>query len=156
MPAPGPAVATDAANNVTFTGHALADTEFGGCRTGLHDLAAELVADDHRHRNGSGRPLVPFPDMHVGATDRGLPDLDQHVARPRFGHRDALHPKPLTRLGLDQGLHFVAHPITPSSRPVSTKAAMAWSSSSSVCAADICVRMRSWPFGTTGKLKGAT
>jgi 3-oxoacyl-[acyl-carrier protein] reductase len=60
------------------------------------------------------------------------------------------------RLCLDEGLHFVAHQITLSSRPVSTKAAIAWSSSSIVCAAHICVRMRSCPLGTTGKLKGAT
>ena len=40
--------------------------------------------------------------------------------------------------------------ITPRARPTLAKAAMARSSCSRVCAADIWVRMRAWPCGTTG------
>ena len=43
--------------------------------------------------------------------------------------------------------------ITPSSRPILMNAAIARSRCSRVCAADICVRMRAWPCGTTGKKK---
>ena len=42
---------------------------------------------------------------------------------------------------------------TPNSRPTLMKAAIARSRCSRVCAALICVRMRAWPFGTTGKKK---
>lgn len=42
---------------------------------------------------------------------------------------------------------------TPSSRPILMKAAIARSRCSRVCAAEICVRMRAWPCGTTGKKK---
>ena len=44
----------------------------------------------------------------------------------------------------------------PNSLPASAKAAMAKSMSASVSAADICVRMRAFPFGTTGKKNPAT
>ena len=48
-----------------------------------------------------------------------------------------------------------AHTI-PNAFPASVKAAIAKSMSASVSAADIWVRMRAWPFGTTGKKKPAT
>ena len=46
--------------------------------------------------------------------------------------------------------------MTPSSRPTWVKAASAVVSCSRVSAADICVRMRAWPLGTTGKEKPMT
>ena len=45
---------------------------------------------------------------------------------------------------------------TPSARPASAKASMARSTSASVSAADIWVRILARPFGTTGKKKPAT
>ena len=54
----------------------------------------------------------------------------------------------IPRLGL--GLDQRPHRITPRARPTLAKAAMARSSCSRVCAADIWVRMRAWPCGTTG------
>jgi hypothetical protein len=45
---------------------------------------------------------------------------------------------------------------TPSAFPASSNAPIAKSMSASVSAADICVRMRAWPFGTTGKKNPAT
>lgn len=44
----------------------------------------------------------------------------------------------------------LAQAMMPSSLPAWAKAAMARSSCSSVCAAEICVRMRACPLGTTG------
>ena len=46
--------------------------------------------------------------------------------------------------------------ITPSARPTFANAAIARSRSSRSWAALICVRMRAWPFGTTGKKKPIT
>ena len=43
--------------------------------------------------------------------------------------------------------------ITPSSRPIRVKASIARSRCARLCAALIWVRMRAWPFGTTGKKK---
>ena len=51
---------------------------------------------------------------------------------------------------------FFAHFITPNSFPTAANAATARSMSALECAADICVRMRAWPFGTTGKEKPMT
>ena len=44
----------------------------------------------------------------------------------------------------------------PAVQPAAVKAAMAVSMSEDECAADIWVRMRAWPFGTTGKKKPVT
>ena len=51
-----------------------------------------------------------------------------------------------------QGLYL----ITPRARPTFAKAAMAASMSAALWAADIWVRMRAWPLGTTGKKKPVT
>jgi len=45
---------------------------------------------------------------------------------------------------------------TPCFFPTFTNAAIARSMCSGVCAAEICTRMRAWPFGTTGKKKPIT
>lgn len=56
---------------------------------------------------------------------------------------------------LNPGHSSFPHTI-PNSLPASAKAAIAKSMSASVSAADICVRMRALPFGTTGKKNPAT
>lgn len=53
-------------------------------------------------------------------------------------------------------LHAYVQDTIPNSRPTSTNASTARSMSSIECAADICVRMRAWPFGTTGNEKPIT
>ena len=67
--------------------------------------------------------------------------------------------KPLE--GEDYPLHSKVHRArdgsdNPKLPPASPKAAIAKSTSASLSAADICVRMRALPFGTTGKKKPAT
>ena len=47
------------------------------------DLAGIFMADDHRHRHGLLRPVVPIVDVDVGAADAGLVHLDQHIVRAR-------------------------------------------------------------------------
>ncbi len=107
-----PAVAALAADDMAFAGDPLADMILGDGRTDLGDLAAEFMTDDHRHRNGLLRPLVPVPDMHVGAADGRFLHADQNVVRPDFRHRYILHPETDFRLRLDQRLHHVRHEIT--------------------------------------------
>ncbi|MCY1356045.1 hypothetical protein D9M69_424840 [compost metagenome] len=160
MPAAGAAVAAFAADDMALARHPLADMVLGDGRADLGDLAHELMADDHRHRDGLLRPLVPVPDVHVGAADRRFLHLDQHVVRADLRHRHPLHPEAFFRLRFHQRLHHVRHQslpqITPSSRPTASKAAIARRTSFSLWAADICVRMRACPFGTTGKEKPMT
>ena len=58
------------------------------------DMAADLghhagifMAHHHGHRNGFLGPLVPFPDVQVGAADAGLGDLDENVVGADLGDR---------------------------------------------------------------------
>ena len=147
------AVTAVAAGDVTLTRHPLTDLEAGHCGTDRGDLAHELVAHHHRGRHGGLRPRIPVVDVQVGAADGGLVHTDQHVAITRDGHRHLLEPQPRRRLGLHERLHVTGNPghvITSIVRPTRTKASTAWSMSASLCAADICVRMRALPCATTG------
>ena len=105
MPAPGPAVAAMAAGHVALAGDPLADLEAGDFHAEIGDGADELVAHGHGHRNGALRPVVPVVDVNIGAADRGLSDLDQHVVMADRGLGHLLHPDAGFRLGLDQGFH---------------------------------------------------
>ncbi len=64
----------------------------------------EFVADHHRHRNGLLRPLVPVPDMNIGAADRRLLHLDQHVVRPDLGTGTCSIQSPTSGLALTSAL----------------------------------------------------
>ena len=151
MPASGAAVATMAADDVPFAGDTLAYAVFRHFLADLGHCAHEFMPGHHRHRHRLLRPLVPVPDVHVGTADRALAYLDQHVVGADLGNRHPFHPYARLRLRLDQRTHHVGHQATtPNSLPTSPKAAMARSISSVECAADICVRMRACPFGTTG------
>ena len=107
MPPARTAVAALAADDMALARDPLADMVFGDRRADLGDLADELMADDHRHRNGLLRPLVPVPDMHVGAADRGFLHPDQHVVRAGFRHRHMLHPEADFRFCFNERLHHV-------------------------------------------------
>ena len=113
VPAPGPAVAAGVADHMALARNPLTDPILGGRLAAIDDLAAELVTHDHGHGHRLGRPFIPFPDMHIRAADRRLPDLDQHFVRTGFGHRHMLHPKPFLWPGFHQGLHFIAHVASP-------------------------------------------
>ena len=79
---------------------------------------------------------------------------------PIVGIGHVLHPQPGLAPALDQCLHGSplgsGYLITPSARPTLANAAMAASMSAALCAADIWVRMRAWPLGTTGKKNPVT
>src|SRR5690606_35405433 len=132
--------------NMAFAGHALSWPIFRHRRADLRHRTDEFVAGHHRHGHGLLRPFVPIVDMDVGAADGRLPDLDEHVVGADFGDWHTLHPDARFSPGLDERLHHVRHgpllQITPSSRPTSSKAAIARRTSASLWAADNCVRMR--------------
>ena len=77
------------------------------------NLAAKLMPDDHRDGDRLLRPRIPLIDMHIGATDCGLADLDQNVIDIRFWNRDLLHPDAWLRLQLDESSHVAGHDCRP-------------------------------------------
>ena len=156
MELPGPALPRLLADQMPLAGTALSDGQPLDIAPDLHDLAGEFVARDKAQRNRPRRPVVPVPDMDVGAADAGLADADQHVIRPDLRHRAMVQPKPGSRLRLCQRLHVVAHQITPTALPAPRKASSAISRPARVSRAFICVRIRACPFGTTGKKKPET
>ena len=160
MPPPGAAIAAEAAGDVAFARDAVADGEAAHLGAHVDHLADIFMTHLHRHGDGLLRPFVPFPDMAVGAADRRLLDLDQHVVVADLGLRhvgqgEAGRPFQFRQSSHVQTAFFVA-PMAPNCLPTLAKAATAWSMWSLVCAALIWVRMRACPFGTTGKEKPMT
>ena len=72
---------------MAFAGDAIADLEAAHLLAHLDDLADVFVTDVHRHRNRLLRPVVPLPDVDVGAADGGLADADHHVVVADLGLR---------------------------------------------------------------------
>jgi hypothetical protein len=148
--AAGTAVAADAAGDVALCGHPVARCEADHLAAdGLHDLAAELVAHRHRHRDGLPRPVVPLEDVDVGAADRGAVDADQHVVVAHgSGRATSCSQMPRSGSSLDQRLH-----AAPTHTQFAADFGERVDGAVEVCTrvpADICVRMRASPFGTTG------
>ena len=132
-----------AAGDMTLARDPLTQRQVFNGRAELRDLSDELVACDQRHGYDLLRPLVPVPDVYVGAADRGLFHLDQNVVGTDLRHGNPLHPQADLRFRFHQCPHFVFHVMISISRPTWAKASIARSSCSIVCAADICVRIRS-------------
>ena len=82
VPAPRQAVAAPAADHVALAADDFADVEILDIGAGLDDLAHELVADHHRHRNRLLRPGIPDFDMNVSTANPGAQHLDEDVVDP--------------------------------------------------------------------------
>src|SRR5262245_10444882 len=93
MPLAGEAMPAAAAGDVALAADEVACLEIADTGPDRDHFADELVADDHRHRNGLAGPVVPLPDVQVGATDAGAVDADEDLARPRPRLRNVLQPK---------------------------------------------------------------
>ena len=104
------------------------------------------MANDHRNRDRLCRPFIPIVDVDVCATDRRVVYLDQHIVRT--DHRDVGMGYPQAFAGFKLGQ--TDHVSTPAERPAAAKAVMAVSMSVLLRLADICVRIRARPCGTTG------
>jgi hypothetical protein len=68
-----------AARNVPFPGNPVTHCEAAHFLPDLNDLTHVFVTDVHRNGNGLLRPLIPFPDVNIGAANGGLSDADHHV-----------------------------------------------------------------------------
>ncbi len=147
----GATIATVTAGDVAFARDPIAHREPTHFAAHVDDAAEVLVPNGHGHGNGLLRPGIPVVDVHVGAADGGLGDLDEHVVRTDLRDVDVPHPDAGFRLAFYKCFHGLGlHLISSSSRPTLMKAASARSSCASFRPADICVRMRASPFGTTG------
>src|SRR6202035_4870314 len=89
MPTPCTTVAAEAAGDMAFARHAVADREATHFLPHLDNFAHIFVTHMHGHGNGLLRPLVPFPDMDVGAADGRARDADHHVVMADFRLLDA-------------------------------------------------------------------
>ena len=78
------------------------DVQAGDFHADLGDFADELMTHDHRHRDGGLRPFVPIVDMHVGAADGCLMDLNAHIVMAHGRLRHGLHPDAYFGFGFDQ------------------------------------------------------
>jgi hypothetical protein len=103
----GAAVAAVPADDVAFGRDALAELVAGHARAHVDDAADELVADDQAGLDRALAPLVPLVDVQVGAADRGLLELDQHLVGADLRHRHLFHPDALAGFALDQGFHHL-------------------------------------------------
>jgi hypothetical protein len=135
-----------------FAGDTLADLQALHAAAERGDLAHELVADHHRHRDGGLRPRVPVMDVQVGAADAVLRTRISTSPSPGSGSGTSCIQSPGSACAFTNA--FMT--MTPISVPTFVNAATAVSMSASVWAADIWVRMRALPWGTTGKLNAIT
>ena len=94
---------------MAFARTALADGQAFDVAAQFHDFPGEFVAGHKRDGDGLLRPVVPVPDVDVGAADAGLVDADQHVIGADLGHGPGFHPEAGLGFGLGQDLHFVGH-----------------------------------------------
>src|SRR5690606_5904546 len=97
------ALGRDALADLEAAIHVLADGD---------DLAGEFVAGDHRHGHVLLGPLVPVPDVDVGAADGGAVHLDQHVLIARDGNGGVNQLEADVRAGLGESLHHVGHVVS--------------------------------------------
>ena len=113
VPTPSPTIPTVPTRDVAFTRHPLPDLEASNMAADLGNLSDEFMADNHRHWDGTLRPLIPFVDVDIRSADGRLANLDEEVIRTDLRFRYILHPDANFRFGFHQGFHW----ITPSSRP---------------------------------------
>src|SRR5205085_12501179 len=71
----------DESVDVTLGGDTQAGLVLGDGRADGLDGADELVAGDDADGDAAGGPLVPLPDVAVGAADADFFDLDEDIAR---------------------------------------------------------------------------
>ena len=105
MASPRQAIATQAAHHMALAADDLAGMKVGDVGAGGHDLADELMADDHRHGNGFPRPIVPFPDVDIGAANAGAHHADENIIDTDFRPRHVFEPQSRFRLAFDESLH---------------------------------------------------
>ena len=88
-----------------FSGHNLPDLEALDIGTETDNFAYKFMSDDHRHGNGLLGPIVPMPDMHVRAANRGSPHANECVIDSGNRLFHLLEPQARARMGFDERFH---------------------------------------------------
>ena len=101
----GQAIAAAAAHDVAFSTDDFAWMKIVHIRTNFNDLADKLMADCHRHGNGSARPFVPFVNMQVGTADAGVRDADEDVVDADGGFRNVEQSETGRGVRFDKSFH---------------------------------------------------
>src|SRR5687767_3291166 len=82
---PGAAGQASAADDMSFSSHAITHLHVRDELAGFDHIARELMSDDERWLASTPSPVVPLVDVHVGTADTGPtnPDQDLIVANGR-------------------------------------------------------------------------
>src|SRR5215471_17220211 len=94
MPHSSHTVSAPAANDVPFPGDKFTRMKVIHVGADFDDLSYKLMPNDHRHRNGLFRPVVPVEDMNVCAADTCAQNMYQHIINANAGFGNILKPKP--------------------------------------------------------------
>ena len=102
----------------------------------------------------TGTPISIYPELinALACVKQAAAHANQHILRSDLWNRYLFHPQTGLAFLFHQSAHDWSNPhgMTASARPARAKASIARSICSGEWAADICVRMRACPFGTTG------
>ena len=93
MPPARHAVATAAANHVSFTRDQLTRLEVVHIRSHLDNFANKLMPDNHRYGNRSPRPVVPVEDVNVRAANSGTQDANEDIVDADCGLGNIFQPQ---------------------------------------------------------------
>jgi len=102
----GKAVATAAADHMTFAADNVTRMKIGDVGADFDNLTDKFMPDHHGHRDGALCPRIPFMDVHVRTADAGSVDFDQNIIDADFGFRNVFEPEPLFRVAFDEGFHL--------------------------------------------------
>ena len=98
MGATGTAIATVPTGDMPLARDAIADAKTANLLANSDHFTHILMTNHHRYRDRLLRPIIPIIDMHIGATDRCLTDLDHDVVMPQLRQWDIGHPDTFFRI----------------------------------------------------------
>src|SRR3546814_197215 len=105
VPTARPAIPAIAASDMPFARNAVANSEAADLLPYFHDFTHVLMPHMHGHRDRFGGPIVPVPDMHIGAANRGLADFDQDIVMADGRLVDRCQDQACRRLNFYQCFH---------------------------------------------------
>lgn len=74
-------------DDMAFSRNTVSRLELGDVSANFLDDTDEFMADNTRRFDGRLGPGIPFIDMEIGSTDRGMGDFDKDVVRAYLGDR---------------------------------------------------------------------
>src|SRR5687768_13533034 len=90
---------------MSLSRHAVANLHVGDELANFDDIAGEFVSDNKGRLAATARPLVPFKDVDVRATNPGSTHADEDFVVENGGYGDVGQLEPRTGVMFDEGLH---------------------------------------------------